>query len=70
MEALKAIGGLILLAGIVLGVLMTGFIFSWVFKLIGFVLVALAVVAFVGWCAWEILSGWWQDRREQKKKGK
>lgn len=68
MEALKTIGGLILLVGFVLAVLMTGFIFSWVFKIIGFLIVAVVVLVFVGWCVWELLTGWWQYRREQKKK--
>lgn len=65
-EAIKVIGGLILLAGLILGVLTTAFVFSWVFKIIGALIVVLAVLAFLGYCVVELISGWWQDRRNKK----
>lgn len=66
-EVLKTICGLILIAGIVLGVLMTGFIFSWVFKIIGFILAVVVTLVLLGWIVWELVSGWRLDRKQQKK---
>lgn len=66
-EAIKVICGLILLAGVILAVVSTAFIFSWVFKILGFLIAALLVVTILGYVIIELVGGWWQDRKEQKK---
>lgn len=62
-EGIKIIAGLVLLIGLILAVASTFFIFSWVFKIIGFLLACLFVAVVIGYVAWELLSGWWQDRK-------
>jgi hypothetical protein len=66
-EVIKTVCGLILFIGMVLAVASTVFIFSWVFKIIGFILAVLVVLVIIGWVIWELLSGWWQERRATKK---
>lgn len=61
-EGIKLLCGLILLVGIVLAVISTFFIFSWVFKIIGFLLAVIIVLVFFAYVIWELFSGWWQDR--------
>lgn len=64
-EAIKAIGGMVLLVAIVLALFTTFFIFSWAFKILGFIVALMLIVAFLGWFAWEMLSGWWQERKNK-----
>lgn len=67
-ETLKVVCGGILLLGVLLAVVSTAFIFSWVFKIIGVILAMLVVGGIAGYITYELITGWWQDRREQKKK--
>lgn len=61
-EAIKAICGVVVFIGLVLAVASTFFIFSWILKIIGFILAVVLVLAFLMYVIWEILAGWWQDR--------
>lgn len=62
-EAIKVISGVVLLIGIVLALATTIFVFSWVFKIIGFLLAIVVTVVLVGYIAWELFSGWWDQRK-------
>lgn len=64
-EAIKTISSVILFLGIVIALATTIFVFSWVFKIIGFVLAVFCVMAFFMWVIWELASGWWEDRKNK-----
>lgn len=66
-EVIKTTCGLILILGIVIALASTVFIFSWVFKIIGFILAVFIAVVIVGYVIWELFAGWLDERRSKKK---
>lgn len=64
-EGIKAIAGLAIILGFILAVITTFIVFSWAIKVILVVIVILVVLAFFGYTVWDLVSGWWNDRKKK-----
>lgn len=52
MDIVKVLAGLTVIGALVLTVAFMIYVFSWVFRILGFLVAALCVACFVGYCGW------------------